>query len=71
MKKQKVIPNKYMPKRYPVNTTVLYTFLMWHFMAPDWMWGVYLTITVIIWLIIIVNQHKQEEDESLINKPND
>ena len=68
MKKNKVIPAKYYRKFYPINGSILWSFLMYYFKAPQWLWGVYLTLLLIIWVLVIISVVMQEEDESLINK---
>ena len=67
MKKNKIIPKKFFPSRLPINSTVLYSFLMYFFNAPQWLWGVYLTLLIIFWIIAIIAFMNQEEDIDLIN----
>lgn len=66
--KNKVIPYKYLPTKLPVQSTVLYTFLMYYFSAPEFAWGVYFIVMFIVWVLFIVSMKKQKEDESIINK---
>ena len=60
MKKVKVISN--VPARLPVTSTVLYTFLMYHFQAGDLWWGIFITIESLYWiLMLLVVFHAQEK----------
>lgn len=67
MKSIKVIPNKFLPIKKPITATMLHVFLMHYYNAPDWFWGVYVTLSLIIWVLVFVNVYKQEADESLVN----
>lgn len=52
MKKRTVISNT--PIKLPLQSTILYTFLLWHFeVHPIW-WGVFITLYGIYWIIVIV-----------------
>ena len=68
MKKNKIIPLKYMRNYLPIDRTVLWTFLMYYFKASQLIWGIYITITVIVWIIFVIDIWNQEDDETLINK---
>lgn len=53
MKNNYVIKN--IPTKLPVSGTVLYSFLMWHFEAPSWLWGVFISFFAIGWILAIIN----------------
>ncbi len=58
------------PIRLPITQTVLYTFLMDYYHANGLSWGIYLTITVIIWIALIYTKTKEEaiDVENLLQK---
>lgn len=67
MKKVKVISN--VPERLPVTSTVLYTFLMYHFQAGDLWWGIFITIESLYWILMLaVVFHAQEKVNIFENK---
>lgn len=52
--------------KLPVHNTVLYGFLLYHFQAPEWLWGVFITFFLILWTVAIwalSNQSKVDLDE--------
>lgn len=59
MKKRKVIKN--MPIKMPIAHTVLYTFLMDYYNASGVLWGIYLTLAVIIWVVVFIGIYNQEQ----------
>ena len=69
MKTTKVIPRKHIPAKMPISSTILYTFLMYYFQASQLLWGIFLTLMLIIWVIIIIRIWSEKIDEELINKP--
>lgn len=67
MKKTKVIPHKYIPNKLPINATALQVFFLHYFEAPSWLWGSYITVAVLIWIVILIGINNQKADESLLN----
>jgi len=67
MKTQQVIPNKYLPRKLPINATLLHLFLMYHFNAPEWLWATYIVLAVLVWSAIFKIIYYQKHDKSLIN----
>lgn len=68
MENRKIIPSKYLPFKLPIWSTVFQVFLMYHFNLQGWICGVWATIIVIIWVLLIIAKSKQIEDASLINR---
>ena len=52
MKKKLVITN--VPTRYPINSTILYSFLLYYFNVDDLYWGIFITLFSIYWILVIV-----------------
>lgn len=69
MKKRFVITNT--PVRLPIQSTILYTFLLYHFQVSGIWWGVFITLYSLIWIIIIVAKWNEEKidlnDEEIDN----
>ena len=58
MKKRTVISN--VPIRLPVQSTVLYSFLLWHFeVNPIW-WGIFGTLYAILWTVVLIAKFNEE-----------
>lgn len=53
MKKRYVIKN--LPAKLPIHTTILYAFLLYYFNAAQWIWGAFITLTILYWIIVIIN----------------
>lgn len=66
-KTRKVIPQKYLAVKLPIHKTALQVFLLYYFKAPDWVWGVYTTLALIVWIALIVALAIQKQDKNLIN----
>lgn len=52
MKKHFVITN--FPVKLPVQSTILYSFLLYYFKVDNIWWGIFITLYSIFWIIIIV-----------------
>ena len=52
MKKKLVITN--VPTRYPINSTILYSFLLYYFNVDGLYWGIFITLFSIYWILVIV-----------------
>jgi len=52
MKKKLVITN--VPTRYPINSTILYSFLLYYFNVDDLYWGIFITLFSIYWILVII-----------------
>lgn len=69
MKKRFVITNT--PVRLPIQSTILYTFLLYHFQVSGIWWGVFITLYSLIWIIVIVAKWNEEKidlnDEKIDN----
>ena len=59
MKKQFVFTNT--PIRLPFQSTILYTFLLYHFQVSEIWWGVFITLYSIIWIAAIVIRLNEEK----------
>lgn len=66
MKENRVIPNKYLPRKLPINATIFHLFLMHFFDAPQWVWATYIVLAIILWIGIISVMYNQKKDESLL-----
>ena len=52
MKKKLVITN--VPTRYPINSTILYSFLLYYFNVDDLYWGIFITLFSIYWILVFI-----------------
>jgi hypothetical protein len=52
MKKHYVVKN--LPIRLPFQSTILYSFLLYHFHANGLIWGIFITLFVIYWILAII-----------------
>jgi predicted membrane protein len=59
MKKRFVIANT--PVKLPIQSTILYTFLLHHFQVSGIWWGVFITLYSLIWIIVIVAKFNEEK----------
>lgn len=70
MKKRKVITN--IPIKLPLQSTILYSFLLYYFEADRLWWGVFITCYSIIWIVAIISLFNQEKidlfDNEIIDK---
>jgi hypothetical protein len=58
MKKRFVISNT--PVKFPVQSTILYTFLLYHFQVSGILWGIFITLYSLLWIIAIVAKWNEE-----------
>ena len=58
MKKRFVISNT--PVKFPLQSTILYTFLLYHFQVSGIWWGIFITLYSIYWIIAIVAKWNEE-----------
>jgi hypothetical protein len=58
MKKRFVISNT--PVRFPIQGTILYTFLLYHFQVSGIWWGIFITLYSLYWIIAIVAKWNEE-----------
>ena len=58
MKKKLVIKNT--PTELPINSTVLYTFLMWYFKVDNLFWGIFICCVGFYWIFAIKAINKEE-----------
>ena len=58
MKKQFVILNT--PARLPINSTILYAFLLHYFNAGGIWWGIFITVFLIYWTLVIVAKFNEQ-----------
>lgn len=58
MKKRFVISNT--PVKFPFQSTILYTFLLYHFQVSGIWWGIFITLYSIYWIIAIVAKWNEE-----------
>ena len=59
MKKRFVIANT--PVKLPIQSTILYTFLLHHFQVSGIWWGVFITLYSLLWIIVIVAKWNEEK----------
>jgi len=46
--------------RLPIQSTILYTFLLWHFeVNPIW-WGVFITLYSLLWIVALIAKYNEE-----------
>jgi hypothetical protein len=58
MKKRFVISNT--PVKFPVQSTILYTFLLYHFQVSGIYWGIFITLYSLLWIIAIIAKWNEE-----------
>lgn len=58
MEKRFVITNT--PVKLPFQSTILYTFLLYHFQVSGIWWGIFITLYSIYWIIVIVVKWNEE-----------
>lgn len=52
MKKKFVITN--VPTRYPINSTILYSFLLYYFNVDSLYWGIFITLFSLYWILVFI-----------------
>lgn len=62
MEQINVIKGSNLPSRLPLAQTVLYILALDYWNAPQWAWGVVLTILGLGWIAILVKKFLQEVD---------
>ena len=55
MKNKKVISFKNLPTRLPLNSTVLYAFLLHYFNCGGFAWGAFISVMSFVWIGTIYN----------------
>ncbi|NJB83647.1 hypothetical protein [Wenyingzhuangia aestuarii] len=68
MKKQKVIPNKYLPVRIPIFKMAITIHVMHFYKAPQYVFYPVLTIMFFVLVLSVISRIGECKDESLINK---
>jgi len=71
MKKRFVITS--LPIRLPIQSTILYSFLLHYFKADGIYWGIFITLYSILWILVIavksyevkVDLNSSKEDEKI------
>jgi hypothetical protein len=58
MKKRFVISNT--PVKFPIQSTILYTFLLYYFQVSEIWWGIFITLYSLYWIIVIVAKWNEE-----------
>ena len=58
MKKRFVISNT--PVKFPIQSTIFYTFLLYHFQVSGIWWGIFITLYSLYWIIAIVVKRNEE-----------
>lgn len=53
MKKHKVISVNNLPSKVPVTGTLLWILILDRLDAPGWVWGVFATLMVFLWIVIV------------------
>lgn len=62
-KEQKVLSYNNLPARLPITQTIFFTFIMNYYNAREWMWTVFIIISLVIWIACINKMAKQKEIE--------
>ncbi|MGC1471515.1 MAG: hypothetical protein WA775_02890 [Psychroserpens sp.] len=68
MKKQKVIPTKYIPAKFPLTSTLVHVIALSYWNAPSWLWGSWAVLIIIVWIAVIYRITIEERDDSLVNE---
>lgn len=58
MKKKMVITN--IPVRLPIQSTILYSFLLYYFHASGLIWGIFGTLYLIFWILVLITKFSEE-----------
>ena len=58
MKKRTVISN--FPMKMPLNSTILYSFLLYYFNVDNIWWGIFITLYSILWIVFFVAKYNEE-----------
>lgn len=66
MKGKKVIHRTDLPVRLPINSTILYTFLLYYFNVQPFIWGVFITIFTLYWILCIIGLVIQDQKKIFI-----
>jgi hypothetical protein len=70
MEKKKVIHRKYLPTRIPLITIAVAWLLCDRIGMPQWAWGVFWTIMVVLIILsIFVSFYEDDRDVALLDKP--
>lgn len=67
MKKIYVVKN--IPARIPLNSTILYTFLLYYFEVDRLIWGIYICLMIAYWALNIAALFIQERVDIFEEKP--
>lgn len=63
MKTRRVVSNKNLPMRLPILGTMVWCLLLDKFSAPGWVWGVFGTLLVVVWITAIIDTLNREQVE--------
>lgn len=63
MKRDKVVSFKQLPSQLPTTGTAVWLLVLDRLHAPGWVWGVVITLLVLIWIIVIVMMIKKQQVE--------
>jgi len=58
MKKKTVISN--LPARLPIQSTILYSFLLYYFKVDSLYWGIFITLYSLLWIVVIIAKCYEE-----------
>ena len=59
MKNKTVISN--LPTRLPINSTILYSFLLYYFKVDSLYWGIFITLYSLLWIAVIIAKCYEEK----------
>jgi len=68
MKKRKVINRKQLPTKLPLTSTLLAILMMDYYSAPQWVWGVVITLLSVLWVYCLYAIVTDEDVEIDLNK---
>lgn len=67
MKKHFALKNY--PVKLPILSTVVYAHLMNYYNAPQWAWGVFITLYALLWVVAITIKWNEETVDLFEEKP--
>lgn len=71
MKKRKVLNGNNLPSRLPIPGTALWITVLHYWKAPEWLWGVFGIVFLILWGWAIYATCTEERIDLLNNDPKD
>jgi hypothetical protein len=60
MEKRHVISFKNLPIKFPFNSTILSIFLLYYFKVNEFIFGVYIALCLMYWVIVIITKFNEK-----------